>query len=246
MNIAIVGYGRMGKQIEKILIEKNINIGSVVDKFNPDAKFKEVNDDSLKGIDVAIDFSTADCLMNNIDFYVKNNISCVIGTTGWYDKIEEVKNKIGNKIGFIWSGNFSIGVHIFFRIVREGAKIFNNFEDYDAMLYEIHHNQKVDSPSGTAKMIGDILLQEIKRKKDGVEEKLDRKIAENEIHIASVRGGYVPGTHVVMFDSPVDSIELKHTARNREGMARGAVIACQWIKDKKGFFNIDDLMNTVL
>ncbi len=113
------------------------------------------------------------------------------------------------------------------------------------MAYEIHHNQKKDSPSGTAGMIGNILLETLSNKDKIVDEKLDRKIDENEIHIASLRGGSVIGTHVVMFDSPADTIELKHTARNREGLARGAVAAAEWIKDKKGFYSIDDLMNSL-
>ena len=114
------------------------------------------------------------------------------------------------------------------------------------MVYEIHHNQKKDSPSGTAQMIGNILLAELSNKDKIVEEKLDRKIENNELHLASIRGGNVIGTHVVMFDSSFDTIELKHTARNREGMARGAVVAAEWIKDKKGFFSIDDLMNDIV
>lgn len=246
MNVAIIGYGRMGHQIESCLKDKNINVGAIIDKFNDEAQFKELYSTSLKGIDVAIDFTVPENAINNIKKYLENNVSVVMGTTGWYDKIEEVKQMVGDKIGFIWSGNFSLGVHLFFRIIKASSKIINNFKDYDAMAYEIHHNQKKDSPSGTAQMIGDILLAELSNKDKIVEEKLDRKIENNELHLASIRGGNVIGTHVVMFDSSFDTIELKHTARNREGMARGAVVAAEWIKDKKGFFSIDDLMNDIV
>lgn len=246
MNIAIVGYGRMGKKIESILQEKKINIGSTIDKYSTDAQFKVVNAESLKNIDVAIDFSSHEDLMKNINAYIENNIDVVMGTTGWFNKIDEVKKIIGKKIGFIWSGNFSLGVHIFFRIVRAASKIFNNFTEYDPMLYELHHNQKKDSPSGTQKMLGNIVLEELTNKNKGVEEKLDRRIEADEIHFASIRGGYIPGTHVVMFDSDVDSIELKHTARNRDGFAKGAVMAAIWIAGKKGFFNIDDFMKSII
>lgn len=245
MNVAIVGYGRMGKQIEKVLKSKGIKVGSIIDKFSNEATFKDVNKDSLDNIDVAVDFTTPDSVIDNIKQYIDNNVSIVMGTTGWFDKLDKVEKMVSNKIGFIWSGNFSIGVHIFFRIVKESAKIFNNFPEYDPMMYEIHHNQKKDSPSGTAKMISDIIIKELSSKNKSVEDKLDRKIEDSELHVASVRGGSVPGTHTVMFDSPVDTVELKHSARNREGFASGAVLAAEWIKDKKGFYSIDDLMESM-
>ena len=195
---------------------------------------------------MAIDFSVPDSVMENIKIYIDNKVSAVMGTTGWYDQIDNVKKMVGDKIGFIWSGNFSLGVNLFFRIIKESAKIFNKFEEYDPMAYEIHHNQKADSPSGTAKMIGKILLNEIERKENLAEDKLDRRINKNEIHFASVRGGSIPGTHVVMFDSDADTVELKHTARNRCGLARGAVLACSWIADKKGFYSIEDMMDSII
>jgi 4-hydroxy-tetrahydrodipicolinate reductase len=246
MNVALVGYGKMGRQIEKVLIEKKINLISTIDSFSENAKFKELNSESLSNVDVVIDFSSPDGIMNRIDQYIKNNVNVVMGTTGWYDKKEEVKMIIQDKIGFIWSGNFSLGVHIFFRIIRNASKIFNNFSDYDSLGYEIHHNEKKDSPSGTELMIGDIMLNELNNKKNIVTERLDRKIEKEEIHLSSVRGGSFPGTHVVMFDSSADTIELKHTARNREGFAYGAVMVSQWVKGRKGFFSIDDYLESII
>ncbi|MEK6950049.1 MAG: dihydrodipicolinate reductase C-terminal domain-containing protein, partial [Nanoarchaeota archaeon] len=150
------------------------------------------------------------------------------------------------KIGMIWSGNFSIGVNIYFKIIENAAKIMNKFTDYDMFVHEFHHNQKADSPSGTAVMIGKILTDNVDRKKKIVTEELKRRITPNELHISSTRSGSIPGTHIVGFDSPADTIELKHTARGREGFALGAIMAAQWIKDKKGFYNIDDLMDDII
>jgi 4-hydroxy-tetrahydrodipicolinate reductase len=245
MNVAIVGYGRMGRQIEKILNEKSIKVGATIDKFAEDAQFNQLNADALKGIDVAIDFSFPDTVIDNFRIYIENGVNVVMGTTGWFDRMDEVKKMVNDQIGVIWSGNFSLGVNLFFKVVEAAGKIFNHFSDYDSFLYEIHHNQKKDSPSGTAKMIGDILLKELDHKNKGVEEKLDRKINEDETHFASIRGGSVPGTHVVVFDSEADSVELKHTARNRNGFALGAIVAAKWIYNKKGFFSINDYMNEI-
>ena len=248
MKIAIVGYGRMGKKINEIIRDqKNGDTIVTIDKFSPDANYNALTDESLSGVDVAIDFSFPDGVLTNIETYIQHGINVVMGTTGWYDKLEDVKKMVGSKIGFIWSGNFSVGVHLFSRIVSQAAAIFNKFPDvYDEMMYEIHHKGKKDSPSGTAMMIGDLINAQLDKKNKIVTERLDRAIEPNELHVASVRGGYVPGTHVVMFDSLADTIELKHTARSRDGFAMGAVLAANWIKDKKGFYNIDDFMNDVL
>ncbi|OHD20507.1 MAG: 4-hydroxy-tetrahydrodipicolinate reductase [Spirochaetes bacterium GWC1_27_15] len=246
MNIAIIGYGKMGKQIHKFALEKKHSIISIIDKFAPEVNFKTVDSNSLKDVEVVIDFASPEGIEDRINEYVKNNVCVVMGTTGWYNNIDKIKKIVDDKIGFIWSGNFSLGVNIFFRIVKEASKIFNNFPEYDSLAYEIHHNQKQDSPSGTALMIGNVMLSELKNKTKITTEKLDRKIESDELHIASVRAGYYPGTHTVEFDSAVDTIELKHTARTREGFAVGAVMAAGWIKDKKGFFSIDDFMNAII
>lgn len=246
VNIALVGYGKMGKQIEKILINENLTVKAIIDKFNKEAPFKEVNGISLKSIDVAIDFSSPDTILDNIKSYVEHNVNAVIGTTGWFDKLNQAKSLVTNKIGLIWSGNFSMGVNIYFKIVRAASKIFDKFEEYDPLVYEIHHNQKKDSPSGTALMISNIIKEELQSKSRDVTERLDRKIDPDELHVASIRGGTFPGTHVVMFDSAVDHIEIKHEARSREGLAKGAVIAAKWIYQKKGFYSIDDMMNTII
>ncbi|HBD93717.1 MAG: 4-hydroxy-tetrahydrodipicolinate reductase [Spirochaetes bacterium GWF1_31_7] len=243
--IAIVGYGRMGKQIELVLAEKNIKPVSIIDGYAKDATYKEINADSLKGVSVVIDFSSPETVMENIKKYIECGVSVVMGTTGWYDKIDEVKKLVGNSIGFIWSGNYSLGVNLYFKIIEYASKLIGKFEAYDPMVHEFHHKEKKDSPSGTALMIADLVKSGYKESRDSiVTERLNRKKEANEIHVSSTRGGYIPGTHIVAYDSVLDTIELKHTARTREGFALGAVTAALWLDGKKGFYKFDETLDT--
>ena len=247
MNIAIIGYGRMGKIIERTAKDRGHNVVSLIDPNCEDAQFDEVNEESMKDADVCIDFTIPDVALENAINVSKHNVNIVMGTTGWYDQMDKMEKIVkDNKTGLIWSGNFSIGVNIFFRIINSAAKIINNIDNYDIFAYEMHHKGKKDSPSGTANMIADMLIKNIDRKEKVVVDKLDRQIEPGELHLASVRGGSVPGTHSVSFDSNADTIELKHTARSREGFALGAVMAAEWIDKKKGFFHIDDLMKDII
>ena len=247
MNIAIIGYGNMGKIVERLAQAKGHEITSIIDPQAEGATHKEVNNDSLAGVDVAIEFSLPDVIINNIKAVANEGVNHVVATTGWNDQLKEVEKIIKkSNTGLIYASNFSIGVNAFFNIVEEAAKIINNIEDFDIFGYELHHNRKADSPSGTARSLGEILINNIKRKNKIVEEKLDRKVAKDEIQIASVRSGDIPGTHVIGFDSSADTIELKHTARNREGFALGSIMAADWIKNKKGIFSIDQMMKEVL
>ena len=233
MNISIIGFGKMGHEIEKVAKSRGINIVSIIDPNNNDATHKNIDENALRNTDVCIDFTYPKVVVDNIKKMSKFKKNIVVGTTGWQDKIGEVKKIIAsNKTGLIYASNFSIGVNIFFRIVENAAKIMNNVDSYDVFGYELHHSKKLDSPSGTAKSIEKILVSNIKRKK--------------EVPFASVRAGSIPGTHAVGFDSSADTIELKHTARNREGFALGAIMAAEWIKGKKGFFEIDDMMNEII
>ena len=149
-------------------------------------------------------------------------------------------------VGLVYSSNFSIGVNIFFKLIEQAAQVMNQFEVYDVMAFEAHHNKKIDSPSGTATTMANLLINNLERKSKVVEEKLDRKIEPDELHFASMRGGHIPGTHAVLFDSEFDTIELKHTARNRLGFATGAVLASEWINGKKGLFTEADMMKQLL
>jgi len=247
MKIAIIGYGKMGKSIEQTARQRKIEIASIIDPAAQRATHKEISRESLQNADVCVDFSIPSTAIENIKKISALNKNIVIGTTGWYDKIAEAENIIRNAgNGMIWSGNFSIGVNMFFRIIENAAKIVDKVEDYDISGYEIHHKMKADSPSGTAEMIGKILLSNIRRKDNLVFDRLNRKIEPNELHLASIRYGNVPGTHAVNFDSSADTIELKHTARTREGFALGAVMAAEWINGKKGFYSINDMMDEII
>lgn len=244
--IALVGYGKMGKMIEQVAKERGHEIVAIIDQVQEGAA-KEIHQETLKGAQVAIDFTHPTAVIDNMNKYATAGIPVVMGTTGWYDRMHEMQTIVNNnKMGFIWSGNFSIGMNLFFRVIEHAAAIVDPIPQYDVMAYELHHNQKKDSPSGTAEMIGKILLDSMTRKKKIVTERLDRAPAADEIHLASVRGGSIPGTHTVLFDSPFDTIEVTHTARTREGFALGAVIAAEFIIDKKGFYGIEDLMNVII
>jgi 4-hydroxy-tetrahydrodipicolinate reductase len=246
MKIAIVGYGKMGHEIENIAKSKDISI-TIIDPTEENADFKEINEESLKDVDVCVEFTNADVVVENVEKISKLGKNIVIGTTGWYDMMDDIKKIVAESgIGVIWSGNFSIGVNAYFKIIEGAAKVVNNIEDYDAFAHEFHHNQKADSPSGTAVMIGKILTDNLDRKNKVVTEELKRKIEPDELHVSSTRGGSIPGTHVVGFDSAADTIELKHTARGRQGFASGAVMAAEWVNDKKGFYDINDLMKEIV
>jgi 4-hydroxy-tetrahydrodipicolinate reductase len=244
MKIVSLGYGKMGKEVERVAKLRGHQICAIVDMANPNATHKELSAACLKDADVVIDFTTPSSVLENIKKVSAAKKNMVVGTTGWYDDMTKAKQLIGaSGTGFIYSSNFSVGVNIFYRIVEAAAKLVNKVKDYDVYAYELHHNQKLDSPSGTAKSIADILLKNISRKKQVQYEKLDRKINPDEIHFASIRAGWIPGTHVVGFDSEADTIELKHTARNRAGFALGAVMAAEWVSGKKGFFTMNDFVN---
>lgn len=247
MKIGIIGYGQMGKMIEEVAKNKNIEVAAIIDPKAEGVTHKEISSDSLKDVDVVIDFTHPSVIMDNIKKYCDIKVNAVIGTTGWYDNMDEVKSFVKEAgIGLIWSGNFSIGVNLFFEMIKSAAQIINKVEDYDILGLEYHHNLKADSPSGTMNMIGKILIDNIDRKSKLVYDKLDRKIESDELHLASVRGGSIPGTHEIDFDSKADTITLKHTARSRIGFASGAVLASKFLYEKKGFFEIKDMINELI
>ena len=247
MKIAIVGYGKMGQLVEQSARERGIEIGSTIDPVQPAATHQSINEESMQGIDVCVCFTQPDVAIQNIQDVCKWKKQAVIATTGWTQRMADVEKMVSEAgIGLVYSSNFSIGVNIFFRLIELSSQIFDKFEVYDVFGYEAHHNRKMDSPSGTAVTMSKIILDNISRKEKACEEKLDRKIEPSEFHFASMRGGYVPGTHAVSFDSEFDTIELKHTARNRLGFANGSILAAQWILDKKGLFTESDMMNQLL
>lgn len=248
MKISIVGFGQMGQMIKGCAEERGHEVVSLIDPFHPEATHKEFCEDAVKEADVCICFTRPDAAMQNIEDACRFKIPMVIGTTSWEDKMETVKKMVAEAgIGLAYSSNFSIGVNIFFKLLEEAGKVINNFDMYDILAHEAHHRKKLDSPSGTAKTMAQILLQNIDRKTKVCEETLTSRQPEpEELHYSSVRGGHIPGTHSVYFDSEFDTIEMTHTARTRKGFASGSVIAAEWVANQKGLFTERDIMDQIL
>jgi 4-hydroxy-tetrahydrodipicolinate reductase len=231
MKIALLGYGKMGKVIERIATERGHEI---VLKKNESNSY-----DGLSTADVAIDFSVPTAAVANISNAFNANVPVVSGTTGWLEYFDEMVALCNEKqSGFISSSNFSLGVNIFFELNEYLAKIMSQFDSYKVTMEEIHHTQKLDAPSGTAISLAKGVIENSKYANWTLDEAKN-----NEIHIEAKRIGDVPGTHTVTYDSIVDSIELKHTAHNREGFALGAVIAAEWLAGKKGIYSMKDVLN---
>ncbi len=246
MKVGLSGFGAMGRETANVLRKKGIPFATI-DPVASDADFTELSSVSLAGIDVVIDFTRPDAALSNIECCCALGKNLVMGTTGWYDSLDQVKTLVGKSgIGFLYATNFSIGVQMFLRIVAEASRLVNGVADYDIFLREIHHARKADSPSGTALTLAEIVLANVGRKTSITTETLDRKIEPGELHVTSTRGGFVPGTHEVILDSEADTIELRHVVRNRSGFAAGAVMAAEFINGKSGVFIMDDLVSSLV
>jgi len=234
MKIALIGYGKMGKEIESAAIAAG---DTIVQKFDID---RPADVASLADADVCIEFSTPDTVVGNIQLALKAQKDIVVGTTGWYGRLPELK-KLVVQSGLLYSANFSVGVNMYFRIVAAAAELMRNAPDYDPYVHELHHRQKADSPSGTALRLADILLKRVERKKTIATHRMDGKIAPDALHVTSTRVGTFAGTHTVGFDSEADLIEITHTARSRKGFALGALRAAHWLHGRKGVYTMDDV-----
>ena len=231
MKIALLGYGRMGKEIEKVALQRGHQI---VIKSNSNDPF----DFTLA--DVAIDFSVPNSAYHNITNCINHNIPVISGTTGWLEKYSDVELLCKEKNGaFIYASNFSLGVNIFFELNAQLAKMMHSLKEYSVSLEEIHHTQKLDAPSGTAITLAEGIIVNSNK----VKWELDGKHSEEIISITSKRISDVPGTHIINYSSEVDAIEIKHTAHNRTGFALGAVVAAEWILNRNGVFTMKDVLN---
>ncbi|SIS50155.1 dihydrodipicolinate reductase [Zobellia uliginosa] len=231
MKIALFGYGKMGKMIEQIALNRNHTIVAKVDVDTVDIDFSEM--------DVAIDFSMPSAAYGNITKCFEHGVPVICGTTGWLDKYDEAVALCKAKNGaFIYASNFSLGVNVFFELNRYLATMMKNLDQYKVSMEEIHHTQKLDEPSGTAITLAEGIIDNTEYKGWKLEEAGD-----TEIPITSKRVGATPGTHSIDYSSTVDSIEIKHTAHNREGFALGAVTAAEWIVGKTGIFTMKDVLN---
>ncbi len=244
MNIALLGYGKMGQLIEKFALQRGHQISLIIDENNREA----IGAADFEDIDVAIDFSRPEAAVANINLCFAANTPIVVGTTGWYGHLEEVKKKCldGNKT-LLYGSNFSIGVNVFFHINKLLAAAMNPYKQYDVQVEEIHHTQKLDAPSGTAITLAEGIIEQT----DSKTEWINNLIGEGEeavpkghqLLIESHRIDDVPGTHTVLYSSEVDQIEFKHTAHSRAGFALGAVIAAEWVSGKTGFYQVSEMFN---
>ncbi|MEI5985542.1 4-hydroxy-tetrahydrodipicolinate reductase [Sphingobacterium sp. PU5-4] len=244
MKIVLLGYGKMGQLIERFALKRGHEVVLIVDEQNRDS----IELEDIEDADVAIDFSTPHAALDNISLCFEANLPIVVGTTGWYENLEEVKQiTLSSDQSLLYGSNFSIGVNVFFHINKMLAKAINPYKQYDVQVEEIHHIHKLDAPSGTAITIAEGILGEVDQKKswvNSVEGSGEEVIAKpDELLIESLRIEEVPGTHTVLYSSEVDQIEFKHTAHSREGFALGAVIAAEWLQGKKGFFQVTEMFD---
>ncbi len=246
LRIALSGYGKMGHMIEDIAKDFEIEIVSKIDP-NVQGLPSKITRESLNGAQVCIDFTHPTAVLENCQMIASNHVHIVIGTTGWeqhYEAISALTDQYG--IGILYGSNFSIGMNAFYRIVEQAAKLMSKLPEYDIYGLELHHNQKKDSPSGTAKELSQIIIKNMAQKTSVQFEMVNRQIEPEELHFASIRAGSIPGTHTIGFDSNADTIELIHRVRNRSGLALGALKGAMWIEDKKGIYRFSDVFEDIL
>jgi len=227
LRLAIVGYGKMGRMIEQLAPEYGFEVAARFD-VDTNARFEALTPENFAGIDVAVEFTTPEAAPENLVRLAALGINTVSGTTGWTAQLDRVRQAVERHgTGLVWAPNFSVGVNIFIRLVREAARLLAPHVEYEAWGWEIHHSAKKDAPSGTLLK----LIEEMKAA--GFDRRID---------VASNRAGKVPGIHEIGFDSAADTITLRHTARSREGFARGALLAARWIAGKKGFYEFSQVL----
>lgn len=240
MNIALIGYGKMGRTIEKIAKERGHNIVAVIDADN----IQDIDSDAFRSADVAIEFTTPSTAFDNYLKAFAQGVKVVSGTTGWTARIDEIKEKCENEgATFFWTSNFSIGVNIFFALNAFLDRVMDKFPAYHPSMEEIHHIHKLDHPSGTAISLARDVMNSTERINGWTEE---TPAQPDQLVIDHKREGEVPGTHIVKWDSAVDTITIEHRAKSREGFALGAVVAAEWVATEKGFLTMDRLMERIV
>jgi len=243
MNALIVGYGRMGHEVETILQARGHRVTARIDKTPGVGDSTEISSEILRSSQVVIEFSLPEGVLDHIRTYAAAGLPAVIGTTGWDERKTEAKTLVeGYQAALIHGTNFSLGAQMFFQLVERAAAMIADLPDYDILVTEWHHKLKKDSPSGTALTTANRILRNLPRKTEINTGRIDRAIHDHELHVASVRGGSIPGIHQVLLDSVADTIEVKHTARNRSGFALGAVLAAEWlsVRPQIGFLDVEE------
>jgi 4-hydroxy-tetrahydrodipicolinate reductase len=240
LQIALLGYGKMGHEIEALALKAGHKIAVIIDK---DLDWQKREKDLAKA-DVAIDFSQPETAVANIERCFKQNVPIVVGTTGWYAQFEDIRKKcVKQNQSLFYASNFSLGVNLFSVINKKLAHIMNRFPEYDLSMTETHHTQKLDAPSGTAIRLAEEILSEIDRKNSWELRQESKKHKDSVLPIEALRIAHVPGIHEVCYSSDVDKITISHEALNRKGFAKGALLAAAWVIDKKGVFNMQDLLD---
>ena len=236
MKIALIGYGKMGKAIEEIALQRGHSIVLAIDEHN----LAEFTKENTMRADVAIEFTGPHSALANIEKTIGFGVPTVSGSTGWTEHMSEIEKKVVDNNGtFLYASNFSVGVNIFFEVNKKLATLMAAHKDYEVILEETHHTQKKDAPSGTAITLAEQILEVVKRKKRWVNELSDNPA---DLEIMSQRVDPAPGTHSIKYSSAIDDIEIIHTAHNRKGFAFGAVLAAEFIKDKKGIFSMKEVL----
>ncbi len=243
MNVLIVGYGRMGHEVEAVLQARGHQVSARIDRTAGVGDSTELSSEILRSSHAVIEFSLPDSVLDHVRTYAAAGLPAIIGTTGWDERKPEAKTIVdGYQSAVIHGANFSLGAHMFFQLVEKASAMIADLPEYDIMVTEWHHRLKKDSPSGTALTTANRILRNLPRKTETNTGRLDRAIRDEELHVVSVRGGWIPGIHQVMIDSVADTLEIRHTARNRTGFALGAVLAAEWLvgRPQAGFVDVED------
>jgi 4-hydroxy-tetrahydrodipicolinate reductase len=245
MRIALIGYGQMGREVEQAAREAGFEIGPIfTSRTNPEGR--GLTEDALRDVDVCVDFSTPQAVVTNIQRVAAARKPMVVGTTGWYDRLEEVRPMIERAgVGFVYGPNFCLGVNVLFRLVAYGARLFRNLPDFDPYIVEWHHRRKADHPSGTAGRLGQIVLEHLGRKTHLVT-RLEGRIPPEGISVAVIRAGAHPGTHLMGFDAPFETVEIWHTVRHRRAFAVGALAAARFARDRRGIFSFEEVVDHLM
>jgi len=237
MKMTLIGYGKMGKAIHEQAKQRGHSVPLIIDLNNK----QELTAENLKKTDVAIEFTTPETAFDNVMFCLKQGIPVICGSTGWLHKLQEAKaTASAHQTGLIVASNFSVGVNLFFELNKKLAELMRNYPAYNPVLSEVHHTQKLDSPSGTAISLAEQILERLPGKEKWVNHRTEKK---EELEIVSERKDPAPGTHHVKYSSLIDEIEIIHTAHNRSGFALGAILAAEFISERKGFYSMKDVLN---
>lgn len=240
MKLALVGTGQMGQAVAQVAPERGHEVGP---RFDSERPFLEADPSALNGVDVAVDFSLPSLALDHIRRYIEWQQPAVVGTTGWADERNTVERWVAeHEASLLYAPNFSIGVAVVRRALSAVLPLLDELDDYDPFVQEVHHTNKVDSPSGTAQMLGDLLVEGLDRKAFVEPETQHQRIDPEAVHVTSTRAGTIFGEHVVTFDGSYDQISVRHRAKNRRGFAAGAVRAAEWLRGQQGLFTLDDVL----